>query len=82
MTGSTALRLGENGMRQAFFDDQPKSEPVPNLGQQIRDNDRLARSGHPKQDAMLRRVSESGPDPDQITLWRHCKLLRPLPGAR
>jgi hypothetical protein len=54
-------------MRQPFFDDQPESEPVSDLGQQIRDNDRLPRAGHPKQDAMLRRISEPRPDPDQIT---------------
>jgi hypothetical protein len=29
-------------MRQAFFHDQPESEPMPNLSQQVRDNNRLA----------------------------------------
>src|SRR5580704_4658458 len=62
----TALRLGENCVRQAFFHDQPESEPMPNLGQQVRDNDRLACAGHSKQDAVLRSVSEPAPDPDQV----------------
>jgi hypothetical protein len=35
--GLTALRLGKNRMRQPFFDDQPESEPVSNLGQKIGD---------------------------------------------
>jgi hypothetical protein len=46
----TALRLGENCVRQAFFHDQPESEPMPNLGQQVRDNDRLACAGRSKQE--------------------------------
>jgi hypothetical protein len=69
----TALRLGENCMRQAFFHDQPESEPMPNLGQQVRDNDRLACAGHSKQDAVLRSVSKPAPDPDRgqpLVLYR------------
>ena len=36
------------------------------LCQKIRDNDRLPRTGHSKQDAMLRSVSEPCPDSDKI----------------
>jgi hypothetical protein len=32
-----ALGLRKHRMRQPFFDDQPESEPVSNLGRQIRD---------------------------------------------
>ena len=53
-------------MRQAFFHDQPESEAMPDLGQQVRDNDRLACAGHSKQDAVLRSVSKPAPDPDQV----------------
>jgi hypothetical protein len=49
-----------------FFDDQPESEPMSRLCQKIRDNDRLPRTGHSKQDAMLRSVSEPCPDSDKI----------------
>ena len=40
-------------MRQTVFDDQSESELVSHLWQQIRDNDRFARGGHPEQDAVL-----------------------------
>jgi hypothetical protein len=53
-------------MRQPFFDDQPESELVTDLGQEICNNDRFASAGHPKQDTMLRRVPEPCSDPDQV----------------
>jgi hypothetical protein len=40
-------------VRQAFFDDQPEPEPMADLCEQIRDNDRFASAGHSKQDATL-----------------------------
>ena len=49
-----------------IFNNQPKSEPMSCLGQKIRDNDRFPRTGHSKQDAMLRSVSEPCPDSDKI----------------
>ena len=50
-----ALSPGQRCMRQPFFDDQPESEPVSHLRQQIRNNDRFASAGHSKQDAVLAR---------------------------
>jgi hypothetical protein len=53
-----ALRPRKYRTRQPFFDDQPESKPMSRLCQKIRDNDRLTRAGHSKQDAVLRSVSE------------------------
>ena len=39
---------------------------VKHLGDRVLDNDRLTGAGHSKQYAMLRSVSQPGPDPDQI----------------
>ena len=47
-------------MRQSFFRDQAEPEPMPNLRQQVHDNDRLASASHSKQDAMLGTISEPG----------------------
>jgi hypothetical protein len=54
------------------------------LCQKIRDNDRLPRTGHSKQDAMLRSVSEPRPYPDKITPGAIVNCLGPfqVPGER
>ena len=61
-----------------IFNNQPKSEPVSCLGQKIRDNDRFPRTGHSKQDAMLRSVSEPRPYPDKIASGAIVNCLRPF----
>jgi hypothetical protein len=63
-------------MRQPFFHDEPESKPVSHLGQKIGDNDRLPRIGHSEKDAVLRSVSESRPDPEEIydTTNRHFSI--------
>ena len=48
------------------------------LGQKIRDNDRFPRTGHSKQDAMLRSVSEPRPYPDKIASGAIVNCLRPF----
>ena len=45
-------------MRQPFFHNQSEPEPMADLCEQIRDNDRFARAGHSEQDAVLRSVSQ------------------------
>ena len=54
----TTLGLRENCMRQPFFHNQSEPEPMADLREQIRDNDRFARAGHSEQDAVLRSVSQ------------------------
>jgi hypothetical protein len=53
-----AQRMAGHESPRTFFDDQPEPEPMSRLRQKIRDNDRFSRTGHSKQDAMLRSVSE------------------------
>jgi hypothetical protein len=43
---------------QTFFDNQPESELVPYLCQQIRNYDRFASAGHTEQYAVLRSISQ------------------------
>jgi hypothetical protein len=53
-------------MRQSFFHDQAESEPMPNLGQQVRDNDRLACAGHSEPEKYGARLwigGQAEPDP-------------------
>jgi hypothetical protein len=79
-----ALRLRQYRMRQPFFDDQPESEAMSCLGQKIRDNDRFSRTGHSKQDTVLRSVSQPRPYPDKIASGAIVYCLGPfqVPGER
>jgi hypothetical protein len=66
--GLATLGLRENGMRQPFFDDQPESEPVSDLCQQIRDNDPIARCVIPNR--MSRLVMTVSPPAFVLSLRR------------
>src|SRR5215469_1511534 len=54
-------------MRKAFFHYEPESKPMPDLGEQITYDDRFARAGHSKENTMLRRVADPGPNPNQVS---------------
>src|ERR1700746_1521659 len=54
-------------MGKAFFHYQPKSKPMPYLGEQITHNDRFPSAGHSKENAMLWRVADPGPNPNQVS---------------
>jgi hypothetical protein len=53
MTGSQPCVCVRTAWRQPFFDDQPESEPVSYLCQEIRNNDRFASAGHTERYAVL-----------------------------